>query len=121
MKENLKVEIFKGFDFCKKFRIELKSTFRHNQSVLIRTFDLETLMTTKIRAVLYRNWEKISKKEKTVISVKGRDYFDLLRYLQQGIIPNLKSIEGIKNLEELKEKLIEKVKKIDSRSIKLDL
>lgn len=118
---NLKVEVFKGFDFCEDFDLELKPVFRHNQSVLIKTFDLSTLMSTKIRAVLYRNWEKVNKQGKTVISVKGRDYFDLMWYLQQGISPNLKCIEGIDNLTTLKEKLLEKINKVDPASIKLDL
>jgi predicted nucleotidyltransferase component of viral defense system len=118
---NLKVEIFKGFDFCEKFETELKPTFKYNQSVLIKTFDLPTLMATKIRAVLYRKWEKKSKSGETIISVKGRDYFDLMWYLQKGVVPNLNCIEEIDNLSDLKSRLLKIIDKIDSRSIILDL
>jgi len=116
----LKVEVFSGFNFCKKYKTEIKPLFRFNQSVLIKTFDLPTLMSTKIRAVLYRQWVKTSKKGTTLISVKGRDYFDLMWYLQKGVEPNLDCIE-IKNKKELRKKLLEIINKIDERSIVLDL
>ncbi len=118
---NLKVEIFKEFDFCKKFKTEIKPTFRHNQLVLVKMFDLSTLMATKIRAVLYRKWEKNSKSGETIISVKGRDYFDLMWYLQKGIVPNLNCIEEVDSSKELETKLLKIITKIDSRSIILDL
>ena len=116
----LKVEIFKKFTFCKKYHLETVPLFKYNQSVLIKTFDLPTLMTTKIRAVLYCQWEKVDKKGKILISVKGRDYFDLMWYLQKGIEPNLKCLE-IKSIEELKNKLSKIISKVDKRSVILDL
>ncbi len=116
----LKVEIFKKFSFCKKYRLETVPLFKYNQSVLIKTFDLSTLMATKIRVVLYRQWEKINKKGKTLISVKGRDYFDLMWYLQKGVKPNLKCLE-VENMEELKGELLKIISKVDKRSVVLDL
>jgi len=117
----LKIEIFKGFDFCKNYKTEIIPLFKFNKSILVRTFDLPTLMATKIRAILYRKWEKTDKKGKTLIRVKGRDYFDLMWYLEKGIKPNLRCLEGIKDENELKEKLLKIVDKIDSKSIQLDL
>ena len=55
------------------------------------------------------------------VKVKGRDYFDLLWYLQQGVKPNLSCIEGIETMKGLKEKLLAMVSRIDSQSIHLDL
>jgi hypothetical protein len=78
-------------------------------------------MSSKIRAILYRKWEKTDKQGNITMKVKGRDYFDLLWYLQQGIQPNLSCIEGIENLKGLKEKLLTMVSRIDSQSIRLDL
>jgi len=78
-------------------------------------------MSTKIRAILYRKWEKTDKRGTITVKVKGRDYFDLLWYLQQGVQPNLSCIEGVKNLKDLKEKLLSMVSRIDSQSIRLDL
>jgi len=116
----LKVEIFKGFDFCRKYKTEIIPLFKYNQSVLIKTFDLPTLMATKIRAILYRQWSKKDKSGKVLVSVKGRDYFDLMWYLQKEVEPNFKCLE-IKNKEELKNKLLKIIDRLDQRSIVLDL
>jgi len=117
----LKVEIFKEFGFCRDYKIEAFPIFKLGKSILIKTFDLPTLMATKIRAILYRKWEKTDKAGKTLAKVKGRDYFDLMWYLEKKVIPNLKCIENIENSEDLREKLLKIIGKIDSRSIKLDL
>jgi len=117
----LKVEVFKHFDFCKKYNIEIKPLFKFNKSILIKTFDLPTLMSTKIRAVLDRKWEKTNKNGATLIKVKGRDYFDLMWYLDQGIKPNLDCLNGLKEKQKLKIELLDVIKKIDARSIILDL
>ncbi len=118
---HLKVEIFKEFDFCKKYQTEIKPLFKFNQSVLVKTFDLATLMATKIRAVLYRKWKKIDKSGKILIDVKGRDYFDLMWYLQKKISPNLNCIENISSISDLKKKLLKIVAKANEQSIQLDL
>lgn len=117
----LKVEIFSGFDFCRKYKKEFMPLFKFNKSILVKIFDLSTLMSTKIRAVLYRKWEKKDKKGDVLIKVKGRDYFDLMWYLEKGIKPNIQCLDGIKNSKELKEKLLEIVEKVDAKSIELDL
>lgn len=117
----LKVEVFSGFDFCKKYRIDTVPLFKFNKSILIKTFDLSTLFSTKIRAVLFRRFEKTDKKGKVTIKVKGRDYFDLMWYLEKGIKPNLDCLENIKNEGELKAALLKSVSKIDPQSIYLDL
>lgn len=63
----------------------------------------------------------MNKSGETIISVKGRDYFDLMWYLQKGVVPNLNCIEDVDNLKGLKNKLLKIIDKIDSRSITLDL
>lgn len=117
----LKIEIFKEFEFCKKYKEETIPLFKFNKSILIKTFDLPTLMSTKIGAILYRKWEKTAKGGDVLMKVKGRDYFDLMWYLEKGIKPNTDCIKGVKNKDELKEKLLEAVNKADSKSIELDL
>lgn len=117
----LKVEIFGNFDFCKSYKSEIVPLFKFNKSILAKTFDLPTLMSTKIRAILYRKWEKTDKKGDSLIKVKGRDYFDLMWYWEKGVKPNIKCIENIKSIEELKEKLLKIIEKIDAKSIQLDL
>lgn len=117
----LKVEIYSEFDFCKSYKTDIRPIFKYNRSVLIKTLDPATLMATKIRAILFRKWEKTEKGGKTTVKVKGRDYFDLLWYLEKGILPNLDCIEDVETMAELKEKLLAIIAKIDSRSIELDL
>jgi len=117
----LKVEIFSSFDFCSKFKIETIPLFKFNKTILIRALDQSTLMSTKIRAIFFRKWEKTNKKGEILASVKGRDYFDLMWFLEKGIKPNIKCIENIKDVKDLKIRLSEAVKKADSRSIQYDL
>ncbi|MCK5476076.1 MAG: nucleotidyl transferase AbiEii/AbiGii toxin family protein [Candidatus Pacebacteria bacterium] len=117
----LKVEIFKGFNFCKKYKTEIRPLFKLNQSILIKTFDLPTLMATKIRAILYRKWEKTAKSGEALITVKGRDYFDLMWYLQKNVSPNLNCLEDISSAKDLKKRLLEILDKVNERSIILDL
>lgn len=117
----LKIEVFNGFNFCKNYRTEIIPLFKFNKSILIKTFDLSTLMATKIRAVLYRKWEKTNKTGGIIAYVKGRDYFDLMWYLEKKIKPNIKCLENVKDKNDLKEKLLKIVKKVDSKSIQSDL
>ena len=117
----LKVEIFSDFNFCRRYTTDIRPLFKFNRSVLVRVLDLPTLMATKIRAILYRKWEKTDKRGRTTVTVKGRDYFDLMWYLQQGIRPNLTCIEGINEIEALKKKLLRIVSRADSRNLQLDL
>jgi predicted nucleotidyltransferase component of viral defense system len=117
----LKIEVYSKFDFCERYTTDIRPIFKFNRSVLIKTLDLATLMATKIRAILFRKWEKTDKLGTTTVKVKGRDYFDLLWYLQRGIKPNLSCIEGFDTMEALKEKLLAMVGNIDTRSIQLDL
>lgn len=116
----LKVEVFNAFDFCGDYKIKIKPLFKYNKSLFVRIFDLETLMSTKLRAILNRKWEKTDKDGNVLISVKGRDYFDFVWYLEKGVKPNLNCIE-VDNMDELKKKLLVIVENIDVRSVKLDL
>lgn len=116
----LKIEIFKDFDFCSGYAVQIKPLFKLNKSLLVKTFDLPTMMSTKIRAVLYRKWEKTNKKGETLLNVKGRDYYDLLWYLEKGVKPNFDCLE-VKDKAVLKKMLLENIKKADAKSIRLDL
>ncbi len=117
----LKVEVYTEFDFCKSYKTDIRPVFKYNRSILIKTLDPATLMSTKVRAILFRKWEKTDKQGRTTAKVKGRDYFDLLWYLQKGIQPNLSCIEGFGSMKDLKEKLLAMITTIDSKSIQLDL
>jgi len=119
----LKIEIFKDFVFCKKYKTEIIPLFKFNKSILVKTLDLPTLMATKLRAIFFRKWEKKTKRGKILAKVKGRDYFDLMWYLKKGVKPNLNCLGDleIKNLDDLKIKLLEILDKVDPKSIRFDL
>lgn len=117
----VKVEICPVWQYGGKYETQFKPLFIENKSIIIRTFDLPTLMASKIGAVLERKWEKTDRTGKTIIAVKGRDYFDLMWYLQKGIKPNMACLPGIKNIIELKKRLQALVEKVDERSLQLDL
>jgi predicted nucleotidyltransferase component of viral defense system len=117
----LKIEVYRIFDFCKEYRVEIKPVFKFGESVLVKTFDLPTLMATKLRAILYRKWERTTKNGKILAAVKGRDYYDLMWYFEQDVKPNMKCIEGIASMIELYKKLLKIISSVDSQSIKYDL
>lgn len=117
----LKVEVYTEFGFCESYKTDIRPVFKYNRSILIKTLDPATLMATKVRAILFRKWEKTDKQGNTTVKVKGRDYFDLLWYLQKGIQPNISCIEDVKDMKDLKEKLLAMVASVDSKSIQLDL
>ncbi len=117
----LKLEVFKSFDFCSGYEITATPIFKFNRSMIIRTFDLPTMMATKIGAVLNRQWEKIGKGGELLAKVKGRDYFDLLWYLKKEIKPNLNCFMNKADKAAFKEKLLATIAKLDTRSIEYDL
>lgn len=74
-------------------------------------YDLPTLMTGKIHALLNRLWFKGEQQE---VDIKGRDFYDLYWFLQNNIKPNWRSLRKIipvKNERELKSILIERITK----------
>jgi hypothetical protein len=59
------------------------------QAMVIKHYDLPTLMSCKIVACLKRSYAK----GKTGIEVKGRDYYDLIWFMQKNVIPDRNKIE----------------------------
>lgn len=117
----LKLEVFKYFDFCSGYKINTVPIFKFNRSMIIKTFDLPTMMATKIGAVMNRRWNKIGKGGELLAKVKGRDYFDLVWYLSKNIKPNLKCLMDKENSVDLKAKLLAVIAKVDKKSIEYDL
>ena len=115
----IKVEISDHFDFCENYETKIYPIFRLNQALLIKSFDKNTLFSTKLNAVLNRKWEK--QIWETKITVKWRDIYDLFWYLSNNFKPNLNCIIWISSLKELKEKLKNIISNIDFREIILDI
>lgn len=117
----LKIEVFRDDGLLRNCPVEAVPLFKMNRSIIVKAFDLSTLMATKIRAVLHRKWEKTSKSGEKLAVVKGRDYFDLLWYLRKGIVPNMACLKEAPDKATLKRLLLNAVEKADPASIKLDL
>ncbi|MDH7476228.1 MAG: nucleotidyl transferase AbiEii/AbiGii toxin family protein [Microgenomates group bacterium] len=108
----VKIESTLGLEPYSNF--DLIPISKYGFNFIVKTYDLPTLMAGKINAVLYRIWFKGKENE---IDIKGRDFFDLFWFLQKGTKPNYKMLKkrtGIKNEEELKKVLKERIKKVNT-------
>ena len=97
---------------------ELKPVSEDRFSFVIRHYDLPTLMAGKMIACLERVWEKRG------IKVKGRDYYDLIWYLQKGVIPNTERLAHTTRrytVRQAFEELDSKVEKIRPGDLLADL
>lgn len=92
---------------------EMTPVSKYGFNFIANHYDLPTLMSGKIEALLFRIWYKEGKTEK--IDIKGRDFYDLFWFLQKGIEPKwrkLKKSAGIKNFADLKKLLLKRVAKV---------
>ncbi len=99
----IKIEISDYIDFCDNYEVKIIPVFKNNLSILIKTFDKNTLFSTKINAVLHRKWEK--KDWKNLLKIKWRDIYDLFWYLSNNFKPNIDCIIWVRDINDLKEKL----------------
>lgn len=102
--------------------IEMTSIFKFGYNFVVNNYKKEFLMAGKIGAILNRVWFKGDKNE---IDIKGRDFFDLYWYLQNGVEPDwptLKQAAGIINKKELKEKILAIIdSKVTAQKLAFDL
>ncbi|MDR3169651.1 MAG: nucleotidyl transferase AbiEii/AbiGii toxin family protein [Candidatus Peribacteria bacterium] len=115
----LKIEISDHLSFCKHFEPKIYQLFKFNQSLVIQSFDPSTLFATKLNAVLYRHRER--RVGEQILTMKGRDIYDLFRYLSNGYTPNLHCIQDISDREDLKRKLIAVVEQTDFKLVVADV
>lgn len=114
---NVKVEVNPT---DKKYPTEPRTISEDRFSFVIRHYDLPTLMAGKMAACLERVWEK----GKTGIKIKGRDYYDLLWYMQKGVMPNADRLENTRGQYTVSgafAKLDEIISKIKSGDLAADL
>ena len=103
-----------------KYSTELVPYVKDHYSMLIKHYDLPTLMAGKMVACLTRVFEK----GKTGVEIKGRDYYDLVWYLQKQVTPNIKKLKDADKkytLEKAWELLDQKAELISSRDLLVDL
>lgn len=100
----------------KNFNTILSSQSKYGFNYVARHYDLPDLMAGKIHAVLTR---RFLKGENNKMSVKGRDYFDLLWFIKQKVKPNIGRLSDMLGeevlVEDVRSRLTEKVKDLDRR------
>lgn len=116
----VKIELSKT-DYGKP-EVEINPISKFGYNFIVRNYSRPYLMTGKIRALLNRTWFKGDENE---INIKGRDFYDLFWYLQNGIQPvwgELKKFESINDMADLKKKLNLKINKnITAQKLSYDL
>lgn len=99
---------------------ELKTLSEDRFSFVVRHYDLPTLMAGKMLACLERVW----KRGTSGINIKGRDYFDLIWYMQKGVKPNPDRLLHSKSEYTIRSAfsaLADKASRIKLRDIMVDL
>lgn len=115
----VKVEIDKPLS--KKFIPQLTPFTQGSFSFFVKHYDAETLMAGKIAAIIKRVFAKGIGDE---IAFKGRDYYDLLWYMQKGIVPNQDYLHDALGLSESKKiwgKLDERIDAVKIVYLKEDI
>jgi hypothetical protein len=139
-RRNIQVKIETGF-YNSKFNSETK-TLSVPEIFNIKTFDIHCLFAGKLHAVLTRNKKVIEKDKNTGETIrkyyaeenKGRDWYDLMDYIKEGIEPNWRYLkEKLKekgpwkgqeinvNEEWLKEQLSLKTERLDYNKMTLEM
>lgn len=120
----LKIEIEKNP--YKSFDVALTPVTQDNLFFVVRHYDLPTLFANKIGAIIGRRGKVFYDK----YDFKGRDFYDLMWFLQNKIKPNLKRVKeilkkeqaiDIENYDDIWRLLQKRIEKIDTRGIDVDL
>ncbi len=120
----LKIEIEKNK--YSEYKIGKLPTSRDNLFMVIKHYSLEDLFANKIGAILGRKDKVFNDK----YDFKGRDFYDLIWFLQQDIKPNLSRVRQIikneqrvevNSYDEVYELITTRIKKIDTRGIYDDM
>lgn len=96
---------------------------RNQMSFVIKTYNMSSLMASKIAAILLRG--KRGGLGGIIYEEKGRDIYDLLWYMTKKAIPDLDYLNakniGIKDLRSLFAKLTLQMNKVNNKNLKDDL
>ena len=120
----LKIEIEKNK--YSVYGIKATPISKDNLFFVVKNYDLETLFANKIGAILGRK-DKIFQDK---FDFKGRDFYDLIWFLEKGVKPNfgraqqiIKAEQGvvIKNYNDVWKLIRKRIENIDSKGIYADM
>lgn len=86
-------------EYLKKLAPVLTLKSKYGKSFVIRHYDLPTLFASKLAAILDRSQKGFTVgREKEKIDFKGRDFYDLIWYMEEKTLPNeeMLKLKGIK-------------------------
>ena len=119
----LKIEIEKNK--YPAYGIKATPVNKDNLFFVVKNYDLETLFANKIGAIMGRKDKVFQDK----FDFKGRDFYDLIWFLENGIKPNLKRVrqimkaeqsEAVKNYDDIWKLIQRRIKKINTKGIYAD-
>lgn len=87
-------------EYLKKLAPVLTLKSKYGKSFVIRHYDLPTLFASKLAAILNRSQKGFTvDREEEKIDFKGRDFYDLIWYMEEKILPNeeMLKLKGIKD------------------------
>jgi len=100
-------------------KMSLKSSYDFN--FFIKRYSLPDLFASKIAAILQRSFQKGKNGQ---VNFKGRDYFDLIWFLEKQVKPNRQRLQDIvktKNWKKIINNLDQKVESISKKHLREDL
>ena len=117
------VKIDLNYFIAPKTMIERYPVNRDQLSFVILTYNMSTLMASKVAAIFLRGTRGVGK---VFYEEKGRDIYDLLWYMNNKIVPDLdylmaKNVEEAKDLRTLFDKLTIKMNAVSDANLKQDL
>ncbi|MBF0384714.1 MAG: nucleotidyl transferase AbiEii/AbiGii toxin family protein, partial [Candidatus Omnitrophica bacterium] len=101
-----------------------RQPINHDQlSFVIVTYNMSTLMASKVAAIFLRGTRGVGK---AIYEEKGRDIYDLLWYMNNKIVPDLdyllaKGVKEAKDIRTIFDKLTLKMNKVNDENLKQDL
>lgn len=103
-------------EYFKNLKTEITPKAEYGMSFLVKHYDLPTLFASKLIAVLDRP-EKgfLSGKKEDRISFKGRDFYDLIWYMEKEIIPDKNMLELRGNKDSV-DKIFDKIEDFISKN-----
>jgi predicted nucleotidyltransferase component of viral defense system len=116
--ENLHVKVEVNEEPLGNFSTALTPYGQDIYSCVIEHYNLETLMAGKMIACISR----VFKKGDSGVSIKGRDFYDLIWYMQKRVSPNEKVFRAIdSNKDKVFKKLDNMIKDIQAKDLLIDL
>lgn len=118
--ENLHVKLEVNLSKNINYPTEVSPLTVSKFTVFVKHYDLSTLMAGKMIACIDRTFLKGNSN----INIKGRDYYDLIWYMQKGIKPNPKRIKAYGKgwtVKKVFQELDKKVERIKTKDLLVDL